>query len=320
MNKTAKIWLIIAACIVTIGGILFVSIMQPLGWDFSKLSINTFETNQHEITQSFDNISLKTDTADITFILSDDGICRVECYEEVKAKHSVTVENNTLNIDLVNNKAWYDYFGIYFGSPRIKVYLPEKQYAELSIRGSTGEVELPKDFTFSVVEVLLSTGDANVSSSASASMKIKTSTGNIRIRNISTGDLGLRVSTGRITVTGATCTGDISVDVATGKTYLTDVTCKNLVSEGDTGNITLNNVLVSEKIEIERSTGDVNFLSSDAAEIFVETDTGDVTGNLLSDKIFYAESDTGRINVPKSTTGGRCEIETDTGDIKLTVK
>ena len=53
--------------------------------------------------------------------------------------------------------------------------------------------------------------------------------------------------------------------------------------------------------------------------MFVETDTGDVTGSLLSDKVFITKSDTGSIDVPKTVTGGKCEITTDTGDIKIEI-
>ena len=51
----------------------------------------------------------------------------------------------------------------------------------------------------------------------------------------------------------------------------------------------------------------------------MKTDTGDVTGSLLSDKIFLAESDVGSVDVPKTTTGGVCEIRTDTGKIAITI-
>ena len=51
----------------------------------------------------------------------------------------------------------------------------------------------------------------------------------------------------------------------------------------------------------------------------VSTDTGDVTGSLLSAKVFVVTTDTGTVQVPKSTAGGRCEISTDTGDIRITV-
>jgi len=320
MGKTAKLWLIIAACLVLIGCIIFGGIMNILGWDFSKLSTVQYETNHYEITETFSNISVETNTADIIFALSDDGKCRVECYEAVKEKHSVSVENDTLSIKRISKKAWYDYIGINFRSPKIKISLPKAQYTALSIRGKTGKVELSKDFQFESVEILLSTGDVRVSASASAAMKIKTTTGNILVENAVTGNLGLRVTTGKITVSDVVCGEELSVNVSTGKTDLTNITCKSLHSEGDTGDISLTNVIASEKFQIERDTGDVIFTDSDASEIFVETDTGDVTGSLLSNKIFFAETDTGRVNVPKSTTGGRCQIETDTGDIKITVK
>ena len=73
------------------------------------------------------------------------------------------------------------------------------------------------------------------------------------------------------------------------------------------------------KFLIKRSTGDIRFDNSDATEIFVETDTGNVTGSLLTDKVFITQTDTGNVNVPKTVTGGRCEITTDTGNIKIIV-
>ena len=64
----------------------------------------------------------------------------------------------------------------------------------------------------------------------------------------------------------------------------------------------------------------MNFNACDAAEIYVETDTGDVKGTLLSDKVYIVFTDTGKINVPKAVTGGRCEISTDTGNIKIEIE
>ena len=55
------------------------------------------------------------------------------------------------------------------------------------------------------------------------------------------------------------------------------------------------------------------------AQYAIVTDTGDVTGTLCSEKIFFAESDTGRVEVPKTMSGGRCEVKTDTGKIILSI-
>lgn len=123
MKKAAKAWLITAAFLVLAGCILFAGVMSTLGWDFAKLSTARYETNIHEISETFSDISLTTDTADIVFALSNDGKCRVECYEPENAKHSAAVANDTLIIEINEQKSWYDYIGFQFGSPRITVYI-----------------------------------------------------------------------------------------------------------------------------------------------------------------------------------------------------
>ena len=94
----------------------------------------------------------------------------------------------------------------------------------------------------------------------------------------------------------------------------------NLHSDGDTGGLILTNVLVSGELRLEQNTGDIKLNGCDAGTIFIETDTGDVRGTLLSDKIFLTKTDSGEVDVPRTITGGRCEITTDTGDIKIEVR
>lgn len=322
MRTRTKIWLIIAASLVLIGCILFVGVMTMLRWNFMELATVKYETNTYEISEAFDRISMNTDTADIVFALSDDGKCTVECHEEERAKHSVTVEDGALTVDLIDERSVYDYIGyigLNFGSPKITIYLPKVEYSSLLISEDTGDIEIPKDFTFKDVDISSSTGDVDYCASASEIIKVKTSTGDIRVENISAGALDLTVSTGKVTVSGVTCEGDVTVGVSTGEAYLTDIRCKNLISGGDTGDISLHNVIAAEKFSIKRSTGDVKFDGSDATEIFVETDTGDVTGTLLTEKVFITQTDTGDVDIPQTTTGGKCEIITNTGDIIIDI-
>ena len=79
MSKKTKIWLITAGSLVLIGCVVFVGIMAALKWDFAKLSTVKYETNTYETEKTFSDISIKTDTADIAFALSNDEKCRVEC-------------------------------------------------------------------------------------------------------------------------------------------------------------------------------------------------------------------------------------------------
>ena len=82
----------------------------------------------------------------------------------------------------------------------------------------------------------------------------------------------------------------------------------------------MENVIVVDRLSVERSSGDVSFVGCDAAEIVISTSTGDVEGTLLSDKIYIIKTSTGDVNVPDSAQGGRCEITTSTGDVKIRVR
>ena len=72
-------------------------------------------------------------------------------------------------------------------------------------------------------------------------------------------------------------------------------------------------------MSVKAVTGDVLFENSDAKNVTVKTTTGDVEGNLLTDKAFTTDTTTGKVRVPDSSTGGRCEISTTTGDIKIEI-
>ena len=300
-----------------IARIFLISIFSLALLTLTSCGSSNYKTNIHEVNEAFQNISIKTDTADIAFVLSDDEMCKVVCYEDEKNSHFVWVENDTLTINLLNEEKWYDYVGINFGNPKITVYLSESKYFSLVIEESTGDIEISKDLEFKNIDISLSTGDVMCYASALEDIKITTSTGDINFESISAASLNLCVSTGRVNISDVTCEKDITIKLSTGKSYLSDTVCRNLISHGSTGDISLKNVISKEKISIERSTGDVTFIDSDAAELFITTDTGDVEGSLLTNKVFIIQSDTGNIDVPKSITGGRCEITTDTGDIKI---
>ena len=319
MRKCTKIWLITAASLILLGGILYVGVMSMLGWNFKNLSTVRYETNEYEISEAYRSISVMTDTADIVFVPSEDGRTTVTCHEEQRMKHTVSVQGGTLVIERVDTRKWYHHIGISFGSPKITVSIPEGTLGALSVKASTGDVKISQDFGFERVNVSLSTGDATCYASVSGDLKIRTSTGHIRLENLTAGSVDLRATTGAINASSVTCVGDIKTAVSTGRTTLADITCQSLTSDGSTGDLFMTDVIASESFDIERDTGDVKFERCDAAEIFIETDTGNVKGSLLSEKVFIVDTDTGSKDVPKTVTGGRCEIDTDTGDVKITL-
>ena len=96
MKKATKVWLITAAALVLIGCVLFAGVAALLKWDFKKLATVRYETNTHEISEAFDCISINSGTADIEFVLSESGNCKVECLDKKNLRHSVSVEDGTI--------------------------------------------------------------------------------------------------------------------------------------------------------------------------------------------------------------------------------
>jgi len=320
MAENTKKLLIVAAVLILAGGILFGGAIDMLKWDFGKLSTDKYQTTEYTPGGSYKDIVIATETAQIQFLPSGDAGTKVVCYEEKTAKHIVSVENGVLTVRVQNNKKWYDYIGVFFDTPKITIYMPAGEYGDLGIDSDTGAVQIPAEFKFASMDIRESNGKVTNCASVTGTMQIKTSTGDITVEKVSAGAMELAVSTGRIIVRDVSCQGDVTVNVSTGKAGLTNVECRNLKSDGATGDLSLDNVIAAEAFRIERSTGDVDFEGCDAAEITVTTDTGHIRGSLLSDKVFIAETDTGRVDVPHTTTGGKCELTTDTGNIKISIR
>lgn len=281
MSKSKKMWLVIATSLVFFGMAMFVIVMSVNEWDFSKLNTAKYETNTYQISEEFSNISIKTIRTDIDFEISEDGKCSVVAYEQEKVTHSVEVIGDTLTITVNDQREWYEHFGIAINSPKVTIYLPARDYA--------------------------------------SAIKVKTTTGDISVEDMSIDSLDVSITTGKVNISNLVCKKSINLDVTTGKVKVSDTECERFTSEGSIGDIILKKVIVEDMLSIERDTGDIEFYNCDAEEIDIEADTGDITGSLLTDKKFIAETDTGKIDVPKSGTGGICKLETDTGDIEVSI-
>ena len=319
MKKQTVIWLMIAAFLVLTGCIIFGGVMSMLGWDFAKLSTVSYETNEYAIGESFQNISIDTNIASITFVPSNNEAVTVICHEQASYKHTVGVTDGVLTIRGKDSRKWYEHIGISFGTPKITVSLPQGQYGALTVKSDTGTTSIPGEFLFESMDITQTTGSVKTSATALQWVNIQTSTGSIHVENASMDALDLRVTTGKVTVSGVSCAGEASVKVSTGKAELTNLSCDTLTSTGSTGSLLLTNVVAANTVSIQRSTGSIHLDRCDAAALSIETDTGNISGTLLSQKVFIAHSDTGHVDVPKSITGGQCQLSTDTGDIDIDV-
>lgn len=236
MKKSTKAWLLTALALVLVGAIAFAGVMSALRWDFTKLATTAYERNLHTVTEPFDNIAVETDTADVTFALSEDGVCRVECYENAKGTHTVTVENGSLVIRRTDNRAWYDFIGIGFASPKITVQLPKADYARVNVTTSTGDIAL-RDLSAGTLDVTVSTGDVTLTNVVAAKLSITSSTGDVRFDSTDAAEIAVKTST-----------GDVTGNLRTAKVFVTKTS---------TGDVRVPNTASGGKCTITTSTGDI---------------------------------------------------------------
>lgn len=320
MNKKMKNSFWVAASLCVAGLVLFLVCLFGTGFDFRKMSNVTYETNTYEISERFTDIKVDVSTADVRFLPANTDSCKVVCKETDKMKHSVKVENGTLVIDAVDKRKWINFIGFTFESPEVTVYLPETEYSRLDIKGNTGDIEVPEHFKFGTAKVDVDTGDILWSAPVTTTLELKTDTGDVTVNNISADALTVKTSTGDVTITTAAVNGAISAKSSTGDIKITGVLSKTLRADSNTGDVKLKNTEAFERGDITTDTGDVILDGFDAAYIVIETDTGDVEGTVLSEKTFFADSDTGDVSVPRMVADEVCEITTDTGDIDVKVR
>ena len=315
MSKSTVIWLVVAAVLVLLGGIIFCTVMMNYGWSFEK-----YTTNTYTIDDGFGDITVKTTTADVDFRKSEDGECKIVCYEKEKIKHSVAVTEGVLNIIEQDGRAWYDYISIFsFQTPKITVYLPSSGYCNLNVNVTTGNVEVANDFRFENISIEGSTGDTKCAAAALADVKIKRSTGNISFEGLSAGKIELSASTGDIFVSSVGCSGELKASLSTGNVNMKNLWCGKLSINSSTGDVNLDDVISRDTFNIKTGTGNVVMKACNSYELFISTSTGNVYGSLLSEKVFLVETGTGDKDLPKTASGGRCVVTTGTGNVKFEI-
>ena len=263
MGKSGK-WIITAIVLLVTGIVICGVSFGVLGFDLGKLSTVTYVTNTYDVSEKFQNISIDGDTENIKFVFSEEEKCRVVCFEEENDLHTVGVEDQTLTIEKKNRKGFWWNVSIATESPSITVYLPEKVYKELSIESDTGDVEIPKEFSFDTINVNLDTGDMSCLASAEGDIRVRTDTGHITIADVTASGMLLSSDTGKMELSDVKISGDLEIQEHTGKVVLENVKCRNFTSDGDTGSLVMTNVTASGEFNLERNTGDIEFHGCDA--------------------------------------------------------
>ena len=303
MKPAKRKAIIIAAVCVAAGILLSFTALAALDFNFFELSTMGAASNTYVFPDAFPfaNITVRGAECDVRLLPSGDGDCTVVCNETDRITHTVTVENDTLIIKRTDDRKWFEHIGImwnYWGPIEVLVYLPERIYENLYIETVSGAVEVPDDFSFSKADVDGVSGDIHFMAAVRGDLSIQNVSGGIRVDSID--------------VAGAFTCENVS-----GKQTVSHVTCQSATISSISGGVSLSDLIASESIRAESVSGHLDLTRCDAGTLWLKTVSGSVIGTLCTEKVFAASTTSGNIRVPDTATGGRCEVETVSGNINL---
>ena len=312
MKKRTLIALIVAVCLIFVGGLLLM-----MGLSFAGDSTKS-ELILQEITiqECFENIYIDTEDCDVKFAMfSGRDDCMVEVHTYQNVKHTAAVEDGILKIKMIDERNWTDHISIgRMESMEMIVYLPAAEYESLQVRTATGDITLAQEPIFQNALLRTSTGDISCVGSGGDVLDCMTSTGDISVQNSGADVLKLQSNTGDFAVS-AVAGNEIHMRTNTGEVDAENVNVQMFTCKTDTGDVELEKVLAEDYLQVFTDTGSVEVNNSDAGAVNIETNTGDVSGHFLTPKWFSAFSNTGDVTVPNTPEGGECRIQTDNGDI-----
>ncbi|MBQ4100357.1 MAG: DUF4097 family beta strand repeat protein [Oscillospiraceae bacterium] len=324
--KTSKLVLIIVAvCLIVVG--IFISatalIINGFNWkdgdfDFANLiDINfTPKQNTYTVNDDFKNIYIMGVEADITLIPANDNSCKVVCDESEKIYHTVEVLDDTLTIKRKDTKKWYErIISFDFGKMAVTVYLPKDEYENLYALTLSGSINILSNFSFKNAEVYNTSGNTGFFANTSDDVTITAVSGTVNASSFECNNLTIETVSGEMNVQNINAKNNIGANAVSGDISLNNIECKNIKTSAVSGDVEFKNVIANGDIYIDTVSGDIDLANSDGTYLNIATTSGDVKGTLLSDKVFFTDTTSGEIDVPRTTADEKCEIETVSGDV-----
>lgn len=324
----------VSIILIVIGLLASVTTLAANQFDFSELD-QSIVSKTYDINSDFDNIDCDLEVSDLNIFLTTDTKNYALCLEKENIKFDVKVENNSLVI-----KENYENKMFSFGKTEVALYLNKNTIQSLNVTTDSGDICIIDNFNINNIKIegktndvelmwlvandiniQVTTGDVWANKVIANNMTVTTSTGDIEIDDCKiSNDLSLKVSTGEIELSNAEIANTLTINVKSGDINLDHITCKNIQVTATTGEVELKDVIASMNMNIETSTGEVELHHCDANAIDIKTSTGDVVGSVTSNKVFDAQSGTGKVMVPNTKDGGTCKIRSSTGRISISIE
>ncbi len=310
----------------------------------SKISEETIEKNNTAVLNNpsyngaqFSSILVEERESDVVLIPSANGLTGVEWHE--KLPHTAEVINGVLTIRREDKRRLgFFMFGMVNEDAKLRITVPAGKYHELRITTASGDVTIPHMFSFATADVHSASGDIEFMAPVENDLHVKSTSGDVSVEKLTasiaeigsvSGDVeldriktngGLKVKTvsGDLNVRDSDC-GEFTAKTVSGDLKLDVVRCKDCTAESVSGDVSATAVIASSVLRIVSTSGDVKLNGCDGGEVAIRTASGSVRGSLLTGKTFHCTSRSGSISAPAPTPGGKCEVSTISGSIRLNV-
>ena len=318
MTKTTK-RLLTAAVILLISGLGLCLLAAALaGFDLTRLDTEESVGRTQTISEPFDSLSIDLASHAVRLLPAEDGLCRVIWRENTDQPLRAAVEDGVLRVSqpglesfhfLSFSWGWADY--------TLTVYLPGESYRDLTVRTTSGDVELPADFRFQTLRLESTSGDLVCLAQADESLSMESTSGDLTLSGAAPARAELSTTSGSITLSACrvpvleagAVSGDIRLEGCRGESLRLSAT---------SGSLKLVDTAFSGPARLDTVSGEIELDAFDAGSLTASATSGSVTGTLSGGKVFRYETVSGRVSLPAPDPGGGdCFLETVSGDIDL---
>ncbi|MCR5432324.1 MAG: DUF4097 domain-containing protein [Lachnospiraceae bacterium] len=287
---------------------------------------------------TYENVTVNTSAEDVRLYLTD-GKTRVDAHIDENRILTADISNDNLEIKITeNSKIRLSLIG--YENSYINVYLNKADFkGSLTVKTSSGNIEIPKDFTFKGMTLGSSSGDIVSQCTANGIVTGVASSGKVEISNADAIEIFVDTTSGNIRLENCKSSKGVTIGSSSGDQIIRNLTAEAFSSESSSGDLKLadSNIKgllersvssgesefkdsVSDSLFVKSTSGDVEFEKFDAHNINIETSSGEVEGTLLSGKIFDVDTTSGDVQTPHDEGTDKCTVNTTSGDVEIKIK
>lgn len=274
---------------------------------FDRFGSRRGETHEYPITEDFTAVDIRVGISDIRILRSAGEEALVVSEQSGDYPETVEVRDKVLTVlqPLKENrpgvKGKINGFSFGIGSSTgalMTIYLPDRLWERVGATSLSGDIEV-MDIRCEQARFQSTSGDIDARHIiVTGELMMESKSGDIAARNFKAAHTQL-----------GSMSGDIGAFSGEGG---------SLSADSRSGDINLENVLVTGHLNAESASGDVVLRRSDAGQMELKSSSGDIQATVLTPKQYKAHSVVGDVRVPDSVAGaGECRARSSSGDIQI---